>query len=494
MSGVASGRYVPEVQIGRGGMATVWRAQDTVLNRPVAVKRLRASLLDDGEIAERFRREAEAVVRLNHPGVVRLLDRGDDGDGPYLVMELVEGEDLKARIAREGPLPPEDAARVCAQVARALAYAHARGVVHRDIKSQNVLLDEDGHAKLADFGIARLMEGTGDSGLTRTGMMVGSSDYLAPEQAEGRPVDGRTDVYALAIVLWECLTGRLPFPGESFVSVAMRHVSDPLPDPRTVRPGIPAQIAACCLRAGAKDPALRFQTAASFAEALEEPGGSDTATMPVVHDPWHRDEGDTARRSRPPRRRRRRTVLTGVAAVLGVAVLGAGGVVGYRALTDGGPAAAPTPPSRPLETTVTAYDPGGSGGENDQLVPAAYDGDPGTAWTTEKYNDTPDFRGFGKTGVGLLLDAGSARPTRLDVTSTTPGAAFEVRREGDLTGPPLVAAQRFTGEAQQVPLPADAPSRLVLWITELQPTPEDPSRYWAGIGEVSLRGVPNRGA
>jgi serine/threonine-protein kinase len=366
--------------------------------------------------------------------------------------------------------------------------------VHRDIKSQNVLLDEAGDAKLADFGIARLVEGTGDSGLTRTGMMVGSSDYLAPEQAEGRPVDGRTDVYALGIVLWECLTGRLPFPGDSFVAVAMRHVTDPLPDPRTVRPGIPAQIAACCLRAGAKDPALRFQTAASFAQALDEPTGSDTAAMPVVQDPWHRDEVDTARRARPRPRRRRRTVLLAVAGALGVAVLAAGGVVGYTALRQDGPGTAATPPARVLPITVTAYDPGGSGGENDQLVPAASDGDPASAWTTEKYNDTPDFSGFGKSGVGLLLDAGTARPTRLDVTSTTPGAVFEVRREGDLTGPPLVAAQGFTGNPQQVALPEGTPSRVVLWITRLVPSPEDSSRFWAGVGEVSLRGVPNRGS
>lgn len=183
MSGTATVRYRVERQIGRGGMATVWRAHDTVLDRPVALKRLRPSLLDDQEAVDRFRREAETVARLAHPGLVHLLDRGEDDEGPFLVMELVDGEDLKSRIRRDGALDPAEAVRICAQVARALDHAHHNGIVHRDIKSQNVLLAKDGTAKLTDFGIARLMEGHHDMGLTRTGMLVGSSDYLAPEQA-----------------------------------------------------------------------------------------------------------------------------------------------------------------------------------------------------------------------------------------------------------------------------------------------------------------------
>ena len=232
-------RYRLDELIGRGGMASVWRATDTVLGRDVAVKRLHAGLLADEEHAERFRREALLVARLSHPNLVHLLDRGEDDHGPYLVMELVEGENLKTRVRREGALPPAEAARICAQVGRALAYAQAQGVVHRDIKAQNVLVTGDGAVKLTDFGIARSIESDGQGGLTRTDMLVGSADYLSPEQADGRPVDARTDVYSLGIVLYECLTGELPFRGDAFVAVAMKHCSEPLPDPRSVNPAVP---------------------------------------------------------------------------------------------------------------------------------------------------------------------------------------------------------------------------------------------------------------
>ena len=157
-SAMLGGRYVLEGLIGRGGMASVWRATDTVLERPVAIKRLHARLQDDPELAERFRREGHAVARLSHPNLVRLLDQGHDGDEPFLVFELVEGRDLKTIIRRQGPLPADEAASICAQVARALACAHAAGVVHRDIKSHNVLVTPDGVAKLTDFGIARIVE------------------------------------------------------------------------------------------------------------------------------------------------------------------------------------------------------------------------------------------------------------------------------------------------------------------------------------------------
>ena len=220
-------RYRLDELIGRGGMASVWRATDTVLGRDVAVKRLHAGLLADEEHAERFRREALLVARLSHPNLVHLLDRGEDAQGPYLVMELVEGENLKTRVRREGALEPAEAARICAQVGRALAYAQAQGVVHRDIKAQNVLLTGDGAVKLADFGIARSIESDGQPGITRTDMLIGSADYLSPEQADGRPVDARTDVYSLGILLYECLTGELPFRGDGFVAVAMKHCSEP---------------------------------------------------------------------------------------------------------------------------------------------------------------------------------------------------------------------------------------------------------------------------
>ena len=314
MSDPPADRYVVDAQIGRGGMATVWRAHDTVLNRAVALKRLRPGLREDVESMKRFSREARTVARLSHPGIVRLLDIGEDDDGPYLVMELVDGEDLKARIAREGRIAPQEVARIGAQVASTLAFAHRHGVVHRDIKPQNVLIDRAGNAKLADFGIAQLLEVSGESRLTRSGMMVGTSDYLAPEQAEGRPVDGRTDIYALGIVLWECLTGELPFPGENFVAVAMRQLKDPLPDPRTRVAEVPARLAECVVRAGAKRPDDRFADAEDFAAELEacvdDPDPPAEAAAPLGPG---RPRAADARAARRRTYRRRRAVALALA-------------------------------------------------------------------------------------------------------------------------------------------------------------------------------------
>lgn len=492
MSGAVANRYAVSAMIGRGGMATVWRAHDTVLEREVALKRLRPSLMSDPESAERFRREAETVARLTHPGLVRLLDRGEDAEGPFLVMELVEGEDLKARIRREGRLDPHEAARICAEVARALDHAHRHGIVHRDIKSQNVLIDVEGRAKLTDFGIARLMESHADSGLTRTGMLMGSSDYLAPEQAEGRPIDGRTDVYSLGIVLWECLTGRLPFPGDSFLAVAMRHVTDPLPDPRSVAPDIPAHLAACALRAGAKNPAHRFDSANRFAHALEEPESGDTASFALAgDDPALQDtQRGGVRRRRRARRRRALGVLAGAAAA---AVVGVGGYLTVQSLTDDAPARTVTPLVRTLSIIgVKDYDPAGSDQrEQPDLVSKATDGDPESAWTTEYYRDVPEFGGYDKPGVGLVIRlAAGYRPTSVDITSSTPGATFEIRN-GPTESGGVLASGTLAGGTQRVPLAGGAGSTILLWITRLGDVPVAKG-YYAAIQEVSVRGVPNR--
>ena len=481
MSGPSAGRYVVESQIGHGGMATVWRAHDTVLDRQVALKRLRTGLRDDAESMARFLREARAVVRLSHPGVVRLLDRGDDAEGPYLVMELVDGEDLKARIARQGPLPPREAARICAQVASTLSYAHSRGVIHRDIKSQNVLIDAEGNVKLADFGIAHLLEVSTESGLTRSGMMVGTSDYLAPEQAQGRTVDGRADIYALGIVLWECLTGELPFPGENFVTVAMRQVNDPLPDPRELVPNVPRRLAACVLRATQKDPDARYATAGEFADELR----ACAAAQPRV-------AGGADGRVRSPRPRaalrrrqgRRRLVVL----VVGVLVLIG---VGWR-VSGAPPFSSPAPVvAHKLPIRVTSYDPQGDGIEEPRLVRYATDGNPATSWYTEPYLGSATFGGL-KQGVGLLIETPvNTRATRIEIQSSTPGAHFQIRTPGQLTGPPLVGTTVSTGAVQQIPLPPDTPHALVVWVTRLVPDPTVAHAFWAGVAEVSVWGVPN---
>jgi len=490
VSDAPADRYVVEAQIGRGGMATVWRAHDTVLNRTVALKRLRAGLRDDTESMARFSREARTVARLSHPGIVRLLDMGEDDGGPYLVMELVDGEDLKTRIGREGPMAPRDVARIGAQVASTLAFAHRHGVIHRDIKSQNVLIDRAGNAKLADFGIAQLLEVSGESRLTRSGMMVGTSDYLAPEQAEGRPVDGRTDTYSLGIVLWECLTGELPFPGENFVAVAMRQLKDPLPDPRTRVPEIPARLAECVLRAAAKNPDERFASAEDFAAELEACVDAETPAPEGPPDAAPAAPAAASRLRADARAARRRTYRRRRAVALVVVVIVAALIAwGLDAAFSSGSASAPR--VRPLGITVTSYDPQGDGTENPGDVRYATDGNVNTAWYTELYGISPTFGGL-KQGVGLRIAVHpGVRPTRLVLQSPTPGAEFQIRAPGKLSGPPVVGSTRLTGTGQTVALPATTPADFVIWIVRLARDPAVTGGYWAGISEVSVLGVPN---
>ncbi len=478
-------RYRLDQLIGRGGMAAVWSATDTLLGRRVAIKRLHAGLLADEEHAERFRREAILVARLSHPNLVHLLDRGEDADGPYLVMELVEGENLKTRVRREGALDPDEAARICGQVGRALVYAHAQGVVHRDIKAQNVLLTPEGAVKLADFGIARLMEADEGEGLTRTDMLLGSADYLSPEQADGRPVDARTDVYSLGILLYECLTGVLPFTGEGFVAVAMKQCSEPLPDPRTARPEVPAWLAACALRAAAKEPADRYPDAARLVSALGD-RDAGTVVMPAITPRGGRPEpgdDDTARRRRP--RRRRLAWAVSAAVLLGGAA--ATGIV----LAPDGDGGIDAPATVPLTlSAVRDYDPQGDGTENPAERGQAIDGDPETAWYTERYQQTPAFGGL-KEGVGLILRVTEpAVATEMILDSPTPGARFQVL--GELVGDQreVLAEGETTGGEQVVDLAPSAPSQAyLLWITGL--TDDGRGGYWAGVGKVELRGAPN---
>jgi eukaryotic-like serine/threonine-protein kinase len=506
-----SGRYRLDELIGRGGMASVWRATDTVLDRQVAVKRLHSGLAADDESIERFEREALLVARLSHPNLVHVLDRGEDGSGPYLVLELVEGENLKARIRREGPLPPPEAVRICAQVAHALEYAHGQGVVHRDIKAQNVLLTAEGVAKLADFGIARMMEAEAEGGLTRTDMLLGSADYLSPEQANGHTLGARSDVYSLGIVLYECLTATLPFMGDGFVAVAMKHCSEPLPDPRTVRADIPPWLAEIVLRATRKDPDLRFPDAAAMAKALEdgpplENGAGGTAVFPALKgavipegagaradDTVADDETVAGPRPRRRGRRRRGALVALLVVVLVAAAAGGTGLWLIRDDSDAGSNAAAAQKGVALEiAAVRDLDPaegGGDGVENPELRDLAVDGDPETAWFTERYQDTPAFGGL-KDGVGLAIRfASPAVLTEVEISSPTPGAAFEIQA-GGLSGPRTVLAEgRFTGEAQRVPLEeSSAQQNAILWITELVDTGE--GRFHAGVAEVAFRGVP----
>jgi serine/threonine protein kinase len=237
----------------------------------VAIKVLAEHYTRDEAFVRRFRREAQAAAKLNHPGVVSVFDTGSDGDVQYIVMEYVEGRTLAEVLAQEGRLPPDRAADIAAQAADALAFAHSAGLVHRDVKPGNIMLTEEGAVKVMDFGIARALEA---ETITQTATVFGTASYLSPEQARGERVDHRSDIYSLGVVLYEMLAGRPPFAADSAVAIAYKHVSEPPPPLREVAPQVPSWLEAVTLRAMAKDPAERYQTASTMATDLR--GGEDT--------------------------------------------------------------------------------------------------------------------------------------------------------------------------------------------------------------------------
>jgi eukaryotic-like serine/threonine-protein kinase len=270
------GRYRVLGRLGSGGMADVYRAEDTQLGREVALKLLYRRFAEDDQFVERFRREASAAAGLQHPSIVGIFDRGEWDGTYYIAMELIEGRSLKDLIREQGPAPPAAATDIALQILRALRFAHKRGVIHRDIKPHNVLIDQEGRVKVADFGIAR----AGASDMTETGSIMGTAQYLSPEQAHGQPVDARSDLYSIGIVLYELLTGRVPFDAESAVTVALKQVSeDPVP-PMQLNPEVPPALDAVVMRAMEKDPARRFQDADEFIAALEAARTDPGAIVP----------------------------------------------------------------------------------------------------------------------------------------------------------------------------------------------------------------------
>jgi len=254
-----SSRYRLSGHLARGGMADVYEAEDTLLNRPVAVKILHTNFASDSAFVARFRREAQAAANLNHPNIVAIYDWGQEDNTYYMVMELISGRTLREIMKSEGPLLPRRAAEITAEAAAALTVAHQAGVYHRDIKPGNIMITQDGAVKVTDFGIARALDDSEE--LTRTGAVIGTATYFSPEQAQGLPADERSDVYSLGIVLYEMLTGRPPFTGESPVAVAYQHVSEYALPPDQVNPDVPPDLAAIVEKAMAKEPVERYQTA-----------------------------------------------------------------------------------------------------------------------------------------------------------------------------------------------------------------------------------------
>src|SRR4051794_1853231 len=251
------GRYLIERKLGSGGMADVYLAEDQELGRNVALKLLNERHANDDQFVERFRREAQSAAGLNHPNIVSIFDRGQAEGTYYIAMEYLEGRTLKELLVRNGPTPVPIAIDYARQILGAIAFAHRNGIVHRDIKPHNIVVRKDGRLKVTDFGIAR----SGASQMTEAGSIVGTAQYLSPEQARGAPVDARSDLYSLGIVLYEMLTGKVPYTGDAPVEIAMKHLTA-IPDPPSkLRPDIPHDLDAVVMRALAKDPAQRYGSA-----------------------------------------------------------------------------------------------------------------------------------------------------------------------------------------------------------------------------------------
>jgi len=482
------GRYRLDARVGSGGMSTVYRAFDTVLERQVAIKLMHRDMAAAPEQLERFRREARAVAQLNHPHIVQVIDFGEDAAAPYIVFEFVDGETLKDRIRRLGRLQVPEAVAYAIEIARALGVAHERGIVHRDVKPQNVLVDEEGSAKVTDFGIARTLD---QQGLTADGRVLGTTDYVSPEQALGHPVTGQSDLYSLGVVLFEMLTGEVPFTGETQVSVAMKHVRDELPDLQTRRPGVSSALAAVLDRATAKDLGRRHPDARALIADLEDVLAIETARAGQAS-----GEATAVLRTLPAPTRSRlplrlRTSTKAVAAALVVAALAlAGALLVTLDSTERGtgtvatPAPAPAAPASPAvaqvslgQRSATDFDPEGGDGEGTDETAAAVDRDPATAWTTERYEGGTLN---GKAGVGIYVDAGTddgggVAGRELAVRTSTPGFTAEVYGATGEPPPTLDGWQRLAANApvtdgRRIELDIDdagAPRYYLLWITGL---------------------------
>ena len=263
---ILANRYEILERVGSGGMAFVYRAKDLLLNRTVAVKVLSPHYVADEEFIRKFKREAQAAAGLSNPNIVGVYDVGQDGDTYYIIMEFLEGKTLKQLLNENGPLPFTAALQIVKQIAEALRAAHKHGVIHRDIKPHNIMISADGHVKVTDFGIARAVT---SSTMTNTGAMVGSVHYISPEQARGGFVGEKSDIYSLGVVLYELVTGQLPFSGDSMFSIALKHLQEPVPPPRKLDPTIPVEVERIILKAMNKDQAGRYHSADELLQDIQ---------------------------------------------------------------------------------------------------------------------------------------------------------------------------------------------------------------------------------
>jgi serine/threonine-protein kinase len=486
-----SGRYRLDEKIGSGGMSTVYRAFDPTLERWVAIKLMHRDISTDPDQLERFRREARAVARLNHPHVVTVIDAGEDDGAPYIVFEYVEGETLKDRIRRLGRLPVSEAVAYAIEIGRGLSCAHSNRLVHRDVKPQNVLIDPDGRAKVTDFGIARSLE---SQGLTATGRVLGTTDYVSPEQAMGQDVTEQSDIYSLGVVLYEMLTGEVPFQADTQVAVAMKHVQEPMPDVQRRRPEISAALASVIERATAKELRHRYATVDAMVHDLERVLGIEAARTGETT-----GEATTVLRSLPgdtgsfaPRRMRHPRIAMWISVLV---IAAAGGLIAYlatRTEKGPGPSVAPKTPGltevRFRTGAAKDYDPEGDDGqESPEQARNVIDGSLSTNWDTETYQG--GFAGSHKSGVGIYVDTGGegVNARQMSLVTGTPGFTAAVYGSNTIPGSikawDKVSATKKVKERERIKIDTGGRNLryYLLWISQLPPENK------ANILELSLK-------
>jgi len=492
------GRYRLEEPLATGGMATVWRAVDSVLTRPVAVKVLHPHLAADPEFVARFRREAVAAARLAHPAIVAIYDTCDDPEA--IVMELVEGRTLRDELDHRGFLPTGEAVAVASSICQALEVAHKAGIVHRDVKPANVLLSDGGQLKVADFGIAKAARDAATDGdddlpdLTAMGRMVGTAKYLAPEQVNGGEIDARTDVYAVGAVLYEMLCGRAPFTGTNDLAVATARLHGPPPRPRTVRRTVPPRLDEIVMKALSLDPAQRHPSASALWADLQSCPIDDDPVIPRAGVDATVATGPAPSFARSERSWLVPAVLVSLVAVaLGLAwvLIGGteaprdllGGVFDRDAAEDGGDGGVPAGQPLAIAGAPVPFDPQGDGDERGDRAPLAVDGDPSTAWTTETYNSQDDFIGLKRQGrstpdepigVGLYVDLGEAvDPGEVVLTTPAEGwsATLHLAAEPGATigdwGPAVATVEGGAAGDTTVTVPEGRGRYLLVWVTDL---------------------------
>lgn len=491
-------RYHLEEPIASGGAAIVWRAFDENLARSVAIKLLHPHHATDPTVVERFERESRAAAQLNHPNAVRIYDTGRDDELVYLVMEHVDGPSLRELLKERGPLEPVAVAALGEQVAAALGEAHAHGLVHRDVKPANILLASDGTVKVTDFGIAKALSGS-EATLTTPGTVVGTAAYVAPEQLQDTGVDARADIYALGVVLYECLTGQPAFSGDTPTATAAMRLSHELLPPRQIRADVPRALDEVITRATRRDRDSRYADGSSMAAALAPlvaAKPSDvTATLvddEVAAGPAGMVEIEEQRPfSGPMPTSRHEYARRLLMAFAGGLVLTLVAVFAMQQLSAEEPTPATTE-QQPIEVVaVDVYDPTVPDAPAPPTAARAADNDPQTSWSSEPFEDA-DFGGL-KDGIGLLFDLGSPQEVR-GVTISLPRGGLDVELYATSELPPEAAgvdawgpvrvAQTEIRQTQPFTFTPITERYWLLWITGLSATSS--GEFRAEVADVSF--------